>query len=116
MLNCYYEHKKHPYFKINPLKIELLNKKPKVIQVHDLFKDSERFAGQSSFSRRSSNKGLLKLVEYLTGLSTTGSKFEFSFNGLGSHAVNDRIDNDKVVISVILSSMGSTCVYGNNGK
>lgn len=35
-LHCYYETKKHPYLKIAPNKVELLNEYPRVVQIYDI--------------------------------------------------------------------------------
>lgn len=39
-LKCWFDTKRHPYWTVNPLKIELLKKDPRVIQIYDIFNDA----------------------------------------------------------------------------
>ncbi len=39
-LTCYLDTSRHPYWKINPLKIENLNENPSVVQIYDIFNDA----------------------------------------------------------------------------
>lgn len=39
-LKCYLDTTTHPYWKINPLKIEVLSESPRIIQMYNIFSDS----------------------------------------------------------------------------
>jgi hypothetical protein len=97
-LKCWYDRKRNPYWTINPLKIELLNSNPPVVQMYDVisskwmsyFKQlaypslerapsspqaTPRTAAYAWFKDYEIPKApLSQRIEYITGLNVLGSK------------------------------------------